>query len=188
MAATNPELVSKIKELRSQGMTYREIATTAKCAISTVYFHCSSEEQRENLRSHFRTKRLQETSESKKAKRRKYAMQTKIKSFHRKPGNKGYEPSSFSPEELLDQCGETCYLTGRALDLKDETSYRLDHIQPRSKGGDNTLQNCGLTCTEANFAKHDLSVEEFIQLCKEVLEHNGYKVAPLNITETKESQ
>ena len=34
----------------------------------------------------------------------------------------------------------------------------------------------GLACKEANMAKSDMTVDEFFNLCKEVLEHNGYKV------------
>lgn len=34
----------------------------------------------------------------------------------------------------------------------------------------------GIACVAANQAKKDLSVEEFIQLCKEVCENFGYEV------------
>ena len=41
------------------------------------------------------------------------------------------------------------------------------------------VRNC-IICYEplpdANFAKGNLTKEEFISLCKEVLEHNGYEV------------
>jgi len=69
-----------------------------------------------------------------------------------------------------------CYLTGRTFDLDNASSFHFDHIVPKSKGGTNELENLGVCVPEANVAKGDLSVKEFIQLCKDVLEHNGYTV------------
>lgn len=84
----------------------------------------------------------------------------------------------FGYKEVLDYIGgwETeCYLTGRKLDLRKD-AYELDHIIPISKGGDCTLENLGVTCEEANQSKHDMLLEDYLQLCKDVLEHHGYKV------------
>ena len=38
------------------------------------------------------------------------------------------------------------------------------------------MENCALTSKEANAAKSDLSKDEFLKLCEDVLKHNGYKV------------
>ena len=65
----------------------------------------------------------------------------------------------------------TCYLTGRKIDLSKSSSYHLDHIIPTSKGGPDTPDNCGLACRDANFAKNTLSLEEFKNLCVEVVQH-----------------
>jgi 5-methylcytosine-specific restriction endonuclease McrA len=80
----------------------------------------------------------------------------------------------FSLQDLIDKIGNhpTCYLTGRPIDLSDGRSYHLDHIIPISKGGDNSLDNCEIACKEANQAKHNLSKDEFIKLCEEVI-HNS---------------
>ena len=78
--------------------------------------------------------------------------------------------------ELFGECTE-CYLTGRPIDIKDHTSYTFDHKTPTTRNGDNTLENLGICCPEANGAKGAHLVEEFITLCKDVLEHNGYTVA-----------
>ena len=56
-------------------------------------------------------------------------------------------------------------------------SYNLDHITPRSRGGNNSIENCNIIDKQVNVAKRDLTNEEFISLCKEVLEHNGFDVS-----------
>jgi CRISPR/Cas system Type II protein with McrA/HNH and RuvC-like nuclease domain len=79
----------------------------------------------------------------------------------------------FTLEELEQKLGDNpkCYLTGKEIDLSKSRSYSLDHIIPRSKGGDNSIDNCGLSCREANQAKSDLSLEDFISLCQSVVDN-----------------
>lgn len=79
-------------------------------------------------------------------------------------------------DEALANWEAKCAYSGRKLNLLDSTSYSLDHIEPRSKGGTNDMENCALTSKEANMAKSDLSKDEFLKLCEDVLKHNGYKV------------
>ena len=38
------------------------------------------------------------------------------------------------------------------------------------------LSNLGITIPSVNYAKNDLTIDEFISLCKSVLEYNGYTV------------
>jgi 5-methylcytosine-specific restriction endonuclease McrA len=68
-------------------------------------------------------------------------------------------------------------LTGRTIDLLKPKTYQCDHILPVSKGGKSSLENMGLACKEANQAKSDMIMDDFLKLCKEVLEHNGYTVS-----------
>ena len=79
-------------------------------------------------------------------------------------------------DEALANWEAKCAYSGRKLNLLDSTSYSLDHIEPRSRGGTNDMENCALTSKEANMAKSDLSKDEFLKLCEDVLKHNGYKV------------
>jgi hypothetical protein len=74
---------------------------------------------------------------------------------------KGLVKASFTIEDLIAKHNNKCYLTGRDIDLGDSKSYQLDHIDSASSGGDSTLENCGLSCKQANWAKGDMTLEEF---------------------------
>lgn len=67
-----------------------------------------------------------------------------------------------------------CYLTGRPVDFIQTETFSFDHIVPTTRGGGNDLDNLGVACPIANIAKNNQTIEEFIQLCKEVLENFGY--------------
>ena len=62
-----------------------------------------------------------------------------------------------------------CYLTGRKIDLSKPSKYSLDHIIPVSKGGGSSLSNCGLALKNANMAKSDMTLTEFISLCRDIV-------------------
>ena len=47
---------------------------------------------------------------------------------------------------------------------------------PTSKGGKNTLENLGLATQDANMAKNDMLLEDFLELCKSVLTNHGYAI------------
>ena len=67
-------------------------------------------------------------------------------------------------KSVKEQWDNECAYCGSTDDLT------IDHIIPRSKGGNNSLENCALACREANQAKSDLSLEEFIDLCQAVVD------------------
>ena len=94
-------------------------------------------------------------------------LNNKIRQFSK--GNTG--PQLFTIHELLAKIGPNpkCYLTGDDIDLTKKDSYQLDHIIPRSKGGPNTLDNCGLTTKQANMVKTNLQLDELVSICKKII-------------------
>lgn len=62
-----------------------------------------------------------------------------------------------------------CALTGQPLDSTAE----LDHIIPRSRGGEDTLENARWLTRVANQAKRDLLDSEFLELCRSVVAWAG---------------
>jgi 5-methylcytosine-specific restriction endonuclease McrA len=86
--------------------------------------------------------------------------------------------STFTVKDVIEKFGENpiCYLTGEQIDINKPRTYHFDHIIPRSRGGDSSIDNLGICTKRANLAKHDMTPDEFEHLCKRVLEHNGYIV------------
>ena len=68
-----------------------------------------------------------------------------------------------------------CYLTGTPINMEVD-DYDLDHIIPVSRGGSNELSNLGVSIPVANKSKSNLTLEEYLELCKKVLKHHGYTV------------
>lgn len=184
----------QIFELRSQGKTYNEIQSILGCSKATISYHLG-EGRKEKVLSYQREKRsethplirkiqtfIYKIYESSKERELKTPLhkrisftnpvRSKIKRFLREGPDDVLKRVIFTPEELIRKTGTVCYLTGRNIDLTNSKSYQLDHKIARSKGGPNTLENCELTCSEANFAKGQLSLEEFFQLCIDVVKHN----------------
>lgn len=101
----------------------------------------------------------------------KTILKNKIIRFHRDKKLWKYPTMTFKVQDLLNKIGDNpqCYLTGRSINLLDGKSYHLDHIVPKNKGGQNSLDNCNIACKDANQAKGNLLYDEFIILCEEVL-------------------
>jgi len=153
---------------------YNEIKYILGCSKGTISYHCGEgQKEKTMLRGAInRTKRINII-------KKKLSRFTKDKIRNFKKGTRGGETDSiFNYTSAFKHINDAkhCYLSGRPIDLENSRSYHLDHIIAHSKGGKNTLKNLGVACKEANMAKNDLSVTEFIALCKEVCEHNGYNV------------
>jgi 5-methylcytosine-specific restriction endonuclease McrA len=175
-------LKDKILELRSQGLSYNKIVEQLGCAKSTVAYYCNNTSKDKFKTSQNRRRKADPLKRKIEHQRisKTNPIRSKIKNFMRaadyRQGNKIMEPVTFSSKNLLEKCGSTCYLTGDTIDFGDTASYSLDHRVPRSKGGLNTLENCEFATKAANFAKGDLSLEEFFELCVKVVKHNKLKI------------
>ena len=64
-----------------------------------------------------------------------------------------------------------CRYTGDVLDWKKPEECEIDHEYPRSKGGENTIENLQILSKLANQAKGDMTHDEFIDFIKKCYHH-----------------
>lgn len=195
-------LALNIQELREKGLTYLQIATHLGCSKSTVGYWCNNtskekilyntNKKRENKNFTFLfSKRI---SDFKTTDRFKYKSNIKqINASNRKSSwfkiysnrimrfrkrNENKVEKEYNYEKALEHLGginTKCYLTGDPINIETD-DYCLDHIIPASKGGNNELENMGITTPSANASKTDLNLDEYLELCKKVLINFGYSV------------
>ena len=110
----------------------------------------------------------------------KKIISSKISQFSRmgKKTKRFYCKFMFKEKDLMNKIGDEprCYWTGRKINLDNGKSYQLDHFVPKSKGGDNSLENCVLACKEANQGRSDITSEDYIKLSCEVAVHKGKEI------------
>ena len=197
-------LRSQILYLRRQGKSYAEISSILNCSKSTISYHLSETGKEKNQIRTTKWKKsgrgvlsrrvsmFLSTSAEKRSKGRRRVrkarmasrdlFRNKVKLF-KKRDKGGYAKkvkvkTPFNVKDVVKKIGPNphCYLTGRKVDLKDSSSFNLDHIIPVSKGGSNDLENLGITYPKANTAKSNMSVNEFVRLCAEVVKWRGKKL------------
>lgn len=69
---------------------------------------------------------------------------------------------------MLEAQDYKCALTGRDL---SPDSASVDHIIPLSCGGTNTIDNVHIVHSVVNQAKGTMTVDEFVAMCREVIQH-----------------
>lgn len=154
----------QILKLREEGKTYDEIKAELNCAKSTIAYHCNEE---------VKIKQLKRQKATPKTIRRLFM---KRLSLYNRRTIDNY--SKISVDDFMKKIGDfpRCYLTGRLLDLSEVKSYQIDHIIPFSKGGKHTLDNIDISCSEANYMKSNLTMNELISLMTEIFIKLGYLV------------
>lgn len=172
----------EILKLREEGKSYNEIVKILNCSKGTVSYYCGKN-QKEKTKERTKKRRNRHTLVQKVEKFKCAKFREKCRGFQRFRDGGSYKRGggrdfNFNWTDVLKKIGETpiCYLTGRKIDLNKPSEYNLDHITPASRGGDNSLENLGVVTAEANMAKNNMTNEEFIELCKDVLKHHGYEI------------
>lgn len=182
-------LGQQIIQLRDSGKTYDEIKVLLKCSKGTIAYHCGINQKQKTkdrkMKDPFRTKISRRVDNFQKLTLESKPYKPNVKNFRERLSQKictftGKDGGRmFTLEELLTRIGDNpiCELTGRLIDIEDTRSWELDHKIPRSRGGDNSINNVAILSKVANQAKRDLTDAEFIQLCKDVLIYKGYKIS-----------
>jgi 5-methylcytosine-specific restriction endonuclease McrA len=170
----------KILELRQQGKSYRQIEKELGCSRATICYYCRPG-QKDKVLENTRKRRAKQHPFKRKMEyftRVRYKpyddtnrlgmrLDQKIYKFQRRNS----EVMTFNVKDVISKFGENtkCYLTGKSINIYDTRSYEFDHIIPVSRGGDNSLDNMQICLKAANKAKHNLLIEEFIDLCRSVV-------------------
>ena len=176
-----------ILQLRAEGKSYSQIKTIVGCSHGVIVYYCGlGQKEKTKLNNikyrnkHPFIKKIQSFTNKKLIKIPKKSQESIRRKIYRKlfQFNQQEFNNMITIEQLLEKFGPNpkCYLTGKSIDINQPRTYQFDHIIPRSKGGNNSLVNLGLSIKEANVAKNNLQLNEFIELCKQVVENFGYQV------------
>lgn len=181
----------KVFELKEQGLTYTQIYKKLDISQSSLSYYLS------------KTKRQTQLA-YKASKFKKFPILPKIERFRnakctingRIKSKRSYELRLYTAvhgfkgrckipvkvpygmNDVLEKLGQNpiCYMTGKPIDLTQPDTYQLDHRIPVSRGGTNELDNLELCDATVNQSKYNMLPDEFIKMCKLILEHNGYEV------------
>ena len=156
----------QILKLRSEGKTYNQITDILGCAKSTVSYYCGNNQPEKSIKRNNINKLTG-----------KYILSRKIDAYLGRIEKYGviYIKRDILHKQIYDKCVNQpyCYLTGKEINFSNELEYSIDHIIPYSISKDNSFENAGLCCREVNQAKNNLTVENFIKLCENVVKYNN---------------
>lgn len=199
----------KIIELRKQGLSYSKICEQLGCSKSTVSYWCTQSTRDKTKARALKTKEeepwkykfikvLNDFKRRKQGVGRDYINENyQVKDWNKKFRtavsefrNGGKIVDTYTYKDVIKTWGGTkvkCYLTGKEIDIMTD-NYQLDHKIPIAKGGTNEISNMRPVLPYANLSKSDMTVEEYLDLCKTVLTNFGYEIKePEDIKERIES-
>jgi len=169
-----------ILALRKKGKTYNEIQEELGCSKSVISYHCGDGAEKKRVKQSVKKREgvyRKISAFRNRTTRKNEKLRGKVKTF-RRSGTHGLVNNidkNYTYQDVLKKIGETpiCYLTGETIDLEKTGTYQLDHIVPTSKGGSNNLDNLAICKKEVNFAKGDLTLNEFYELCEKVIRYKN---------------
>ncbi len=180
------ELGNKIIELKNNGYSYNKIMEELKCSKSTISYYLGNNQKEKILDRNKKNRQKPDFVLQKKLYVFRYRnnlnkrVYDKVRDFQRRDKSKNTpkQENNFSFDEFLNKIGDApkCYLSGELINLNETKTYSIDHIIPSSKGGKNTLDNAGLISSTINKMKSDITIEEFLEKCIQILNYNGYIV------------
>lgn len=166
-------MIDDMKRMRGEGMSYAKIAIELGVSKSTVIYHLHPE-RREGVK----LKRRNQPSYG--VKKKNYILANKLSTYksafkdRKVRGKVNNVGENFSYKDVLSKfVNPTSYLTGCPIDFDDSSSYVLDHVIPVSKGGLNTLDNLEIASPLANQMKWNMTVDELLVMCENILKHHG---------------
>lgn len=171
----------KILELRSKGYTYDQIQQELGCSKGTISYHCgdgqkekTNERNRKNWKKLIHSK-IEAFNKIKKLKKKSLKRNLDIKLIYSKIckfNGDSDNMNNLKLEEFMEKYeGKEvkCYLTGDLIDITKPRTYEFDHIIPKSRNGDSSIENLGICTRQANRSKSDMTCEEYLELCKKVI-------------------
>ena len=201
---------AKIIELRKQGLSFSKISEQLGCSKSTVSYWCNSS-TRKDVKNRTQKQKQEEPWKYKlckaidnfKKREQGVGREYMDPNYDVKDWNKKFRTAvldfsnggkivqeKYGYKDVIEAWGGTkvkCYLTGKEIDIMTD-NYQLDHKVPIAKGGTNEISNMRPVLPYANLSKSDMTVEEYLDLCKTVLTNFGYKIEePKDIKERIES-
>jgi len=159
----------QILNLRAEGKSYNDIISIVGCSKGLVAYYCNNTTK---------DKQRVTTKQSKQRSTASTRISKKLEGFKGRSGRRSFCPEgTITTKEVYERYGDQCicYLTGESINLIYD-DYQFDHIIPISNGGSCNIDNLGITIPSVNYAKGNLSVDEFVELCKKVVLHQGYTI------------
>lgn len=192
-------MLDQILKLKEEGFNQSQIAKKLGCSPSTVCWHLNPEKQLK--KSQERKKKIAphmvkwqrnisrfSTAKTKNKQKREIKDLTfseasakfrgRLKDYAKKHKSDTERTKMVNIAKVVEKYNITeentkivCRYTGDALDWNRPTECEIDHEHPRSKGGDNTIDNLQILSKPANQAKGDMTHDEFIAFIKKCYHH-----------------